>query len=80
MNVFTIYFWQTVSTNNLNLYSNKFIYNDLYIESRFNILQNILYCKKVFANFPLVFIVLYILLKFKREEKKRERERVRNLI
>lgn len=58
------------------------MYNDLYIESRFNMLENILYCKRVFAsNFPLVFIVLYILLKFKREERKRERESsMRNLI
>lgn len=58
------------------------MYNDLYIESRFNMLESILYCKRVFAsNFPLVFIVLYILLKLKREERKRERESsMRNLI
>lgn len=58
------------------------MYNDLYIESRFNMLESILYYKRVSAsNFPLVFIVLYILLKFKREERKRERESsMRNLI
>lgn len=61
------------------------MYNDLYIESKFMLKIYaiiILYCKRVFAsNFPLVFIVLYILLKFKREERKRERESsMRNLI
>lgn len=57
------------------------MYNDLYIESRF-MFKSILYCKRVFAsNFPLVFIVLYILLKFKRKERKREKESsMRNLI
>lgn len=45
-------------------------------------LESILYCKRVFAsNFLLVFTVLYILLKFKREERKREKESsMRNLI
>lgn len=37
------------------------MYNDLYIESRFNMLESILYCKRVFAsNFPVVCIYCFI--------------------